>query len=556
MIKKITIEMSDRFHVKLVKELLRDELPQCIKNLEIPDQFKKQLPEVIYAIGEKTIEFLIKIKSLLGPFRIEHPTLNDFIENINYSDIGLINKSKTIKAVYDSINEKYPHSNNDYKFLFVQACKYCSEADIKLIWQKLTDKEKDEIKNAANDDDISNDNQITGFNGYTKSIVLYWGVYLNYFQSQNPLHESSIDVARDIFLDYSDSMFLAKDIETFKFFFNLLYHQAEEKDNFLLNDMVEIESFFMSFPDNIDNWIFMMQQLSDAARIRYLKKIDVATLIEYLFRSWPWRYLFIEIIDLAIKHHDEITSLEYETFFGVILNMLVSVYNDPRDIKYLSCWMVTQFWRTYQYNFFGGIIGAFWEQPYDILSKVQVITVLKIYYGFKEIKPDELRIEMMEEMIRYRQYICNTNQWDLFYQIYKYILEGEEEKYNYLHDIDMHSVCQYFIEKGGRYNIVNELFDAKNDNDEIQKAQFKFSIDWPTIMGKMMINAKDNSDLKNKLNLFFEWLEFSEFEKIQTLKCIPNKQLSLNDKDEWLKVYNCLEITARLFIVAKKTSLT
>ncbi|KAF7987296.1 hypothetical protein HCN44_003058 [Aphidius gifuensis] len=526
--------MSCHFYqMKTVKILLQDETPQCIKNKEIPDKLIKQLPEVIYAIGEQTMEFLIKIKSAFPLFHDKHPTINDFIENIIYSDVGLINKSKTIKAVYDSINEKYPDSMNDYKFLFIQACQYCSEADIILIWQKLTDEEKNEIENT--DADISTNNFIiTGFNRCKNSIVLYWGVHLNYFQSKDPLHRSSIDVARDIFFKYSNYMFSQKDIETFKFFFNLLYHQAEEKDNFFLNELIDIKSEFMSFPDNIDNWIFMMQQLSDEARIRYLKKVDIGTLIEYLFRSWPWRFLYIEIINLAIKHHDEI----------------------PRDIKYLSCWIVTQFWRTYQHNFFDGIIELFWKQPYDVSSKIQVITVLKIYYRFEEIKPDELRIQIIERMMRYRLYFCDTNQWDLFYQIYKYILEEEEDKYNYLAEIDMHTVCEYFIEKGGRYNIIDELLDAKNNNDEIQKAQFKLSINCPIIMGKIMANAKDNSDLKNKLNLFFKWFEFSKSERIQLLKCIPNTQLSRRDNNEWFKTYNCLEKTARPFIVAKKTSIT
>ncbi|KAF7993365.1 hypothetical protein HCN44_007868 [Aphidius gifuensis] len=327
----------------VAKEVLRDS-PQCIKYAKIPNQFQKQLPEVMYAIGEITMTFLLDAKRSLGQVHEAHPSLNDYINNIRYSDKGLINKSRTIKAIFNNINEKYPREDCNNQFLFIEACKYCSEMDIKLIWNKLTDEEKSEIDEAATD--TLNYSDLPGFNPYTTSLVFYWGSHLNFFQSNN-LVNTSFKISKDVFQRFSERANMTKTIyenslsfilESIIDGFNIPQEIGIEPEE-IRQDIIRVSDGHRWYLETSEEWdlIYQIQKhilVTVEERYDYIMTFDLYSILEHFMKKHERYDIADELFDATYKNDkDKIKKYKFHTYWPDTVRNVIKKAESKDDIN-------------------------------------------------------------------------------------------------------------------------------------------------------------------------------------------------------------------------------
>ncbi|KAF7987886.1 hypothetical protein HCN44_003749 [Aphidius gifuensis] len=481
---------------------------RIIENLELPMTKIDELIYVIEPIGKEMIDYLSEIHDRLVDPGDKYPSLNDYVDSIQWTVDGQIDHTKTLMTVLKNVIDKnLPDEKIDYTFMFIEACKYSHADGINEIWHKLSAKDKQNIKFA-----ISN----------TRSE--------NIAVDYNP---RDIVIVTQGILQTHNRALLSGNTESLKYFLLKANLEGDDKDNYIINTLLHngVGAYNRM---TINNYVFLMQQLSNDARLNYLKEHREYSLFN-LINSWPWRYIYFDVFEASlINRNPAPTRINYENLLLEIIEKIDDEYSKFRNVKQTSTWMIGKFWSDYKDHFDEGLIETCWSLNTNKFVKIQVSIIIIRNWNIK--RANEKLIEecsQMGFMLRTLEY------YDLLYDIGEYILKTQQQRYNFMRHVTLQNICTYFIIIGDRYDEIDRLIEWKyRDND---RESFKNSINWISIIRGIQENKKLYNSIYDKLHLLADWLNFKDKQRSEFKKCIDKFFNDDSNLAEWNNFYNCIE---------------
>lgn len=513
---------------------------QVLLNNVAKDNSKKDLNYIIYAIGEKTIDYLIHMQRSLGQVN-ENPKLHAYIKNIKYTNIGLIDRPSTSRETFNEILNQDANDTYiiDRKFIFVEACRYCLSESSKMLWELLEREEKNDID--ASLADTSNNSDIPGLDKFMKTIVKYWRGRMNSPTNDNDDYTKNKNVKleiENIFKNYTLRV-LDEGIEMLKYFLNELKLESEDKDHFILDHLLKYD-LTLYFSNSVDHWIYLMKELTDGAREVYLHK-NKDSLLNLMFDSWPWRYLYLGIVD-SNKNPALMSKKNSAKMLGEIFGKIVDELEIKKNTEYLSFWMIDEFLNKYNTLFNKtDIIQLYWSTTSaDFISKVKLLVPLMKHFKLKKIQPRLTEDQIIKELTSLSFMFDLYDEFDLLHNIAEEILLKEKDKVAIMKEINLDNMCLYFL-----MNSIND--DRKIDNviewtfdwDEKKIDRYKESMKLTKVVKRIITSEKGKHSINDILKSLFEWKGYSRSKKINLEKCLKNYS---DDKkvQKWDKFKKCL----------------
>ncbi|KAF7987673.1 hypothetical protein HCN44_003536 [Aphidius gifuensis] len=497
------------------------------------DDSKKESNYIKYAIGEKTIDYLIHMQRSLGQVN-GYPELSDYINNIKYTNIGLINRPLTSAETFLVVNNYNDSTTVDRKFIFVESCRYLFTEYPVTIWNSTKDDDRNDIR--ASLVDTSNNPDIAGLDIFMKTIVKYWGRKLNLnLTPNNNNNDTENPEIKKILTTYALRL-LDEDSGMLKYFLNESHLSSDKKDQFILDHLLKYD-LTSYFSNSVDHWIYLMKKLTDTRRATYLDK-NKNSLLDLMFDSWPWRYLYLDIVNSTNKNSDQ----NLKKMLGEIFGKIIEEYEIKKNTEYLSFWMVDKFLDKYS-NFFENkdIIQLYWStSSADFISKVKLLIPLMKHFKHKKIQPISTENPITKELTKLSFMFDLYDEYDLLHDIANEVLQEDEDKVAIMKEIDLDNICLYFL-----INNINDKIKIENvikwAFNWVEKSinRYKQSMKLTKIVKKIISSEKGEYSTNDILKSLFEWKGYSHTQKTELEKCLT-KHSDEEKIKKWNKFKVCL----------------
>ncbi|KAF7987887.1 hypothetical protein HCN44_003750 [Aphidius gifuensis] len=389
---------------------------QIIENLELPIRQTNELIYIIEPIGIKLFDFLSDIHKKLDDFDEDNPSLNDYIDNIQWTIDGQIDHAKTLLAVFNSnVNKNLPHEEINDIFMFVEACKYSHLYEIIEIWNKILLRDKQNIISAVYNLESVNIAGKYPLDQFTRATIYYWisrnfeNNISNYFDP-----DTALGLTRGMLVVHNRN-YLSRDDKSLKIFLLKSRLTEEEEDDYIRDVLLAINGDIITS----NNFVFLMQRLTREWRLEFLKYNQEYSLTK-LIDSWPWRYIYFDIFEESLINKNS-TIIDYQNLLTKILDRIEAEYAVFRNSKQTSLWMLGKFWFDYKDHFSQGLIDTCWPWTNKQLSKYRVLTDIIRAWRIKHIDEKSLK----ENCPGFR--IDRTQYYGSLYDIGEYILKTPTE---------------------------------------------------------------------------------------------------------------------------------
>ncbi|KAF7987920.1 hypothetical protein HCN44_003783 [Aphidius gifuensis] len=486
---------------------------ETIDHFELPIPIKDNLLYANRLISIELFDFLWEIRESLRASNSRRQLFDDYVDNIQWTDVGKIDRINTLKAVFSSIKNK-PSQKTDLKFLFLEACKYCHAEIITEVWRKLQNTDKQDFLSIRNPNDNSN---LRLLNEFDKEIILYW--IETHLELNDPIDaDHRQDRIRNIFETHQDS-FLSTNVERLRYFFIQFKPNQNDKDNYILNELLPPTDDFILILD--ENFVFLMQQLSKEKRDFYLQNNrDFA--LEHLIDSWPWKYLYFKALEISLKNPGAIANVDWENILKEIVEKINVEYAVFGNYKQTSLWMLEKFWTDYREHFTEGLINTCWSLPIVESSKLRVISIIIQHWNIKSIQRLNIYLEIISGFSTSAPEFYRNKEYNLLYIVAEKIMIDPWHRYLFFQKIDVFGIYNHFIINGDRYNEIERLFDWKFGASSFIKKNSKKNLDWIPIVKNIQSIINTQTFINNKLRRLFQWLDYPENAKVALKKCIDN----------------------------------
>lgn len=519
---------------------------QQIQQLNLNNSMKNILSYMVKPIGDRLLDWLTRISKRLKNSTM-YPTINDYIDNINWTTIGTIDEIKIFKKIY---HNKPNNELINTIFLFEESCNYCLKKYIIKMWNKFEFNERDVIWSKCES------------NGPTPDIynLIYWILYLSddklldFIKSYLPndyLPYKGLTDKRNMF-NFSSS--IGNDLSV-KYFFNhlndyekfndlipaaelLLFNEKERQYNRSLAPLTKQKNLTIKF--NGDTLVFFLQQMTNDMRILFLKK-SCNFILGSLIREWPWRFLYLTILDYCWDFFDD---NNYRILFDNIIYTIIDENTFFGTMKYSSLWLIGETWNKSPDKYKKSIVLMCWFSNKHLIDKLEHISIIAAAIndtGIEKIKQD---------IIDGFKYLCdnffNNNKYPVIESFLNNILKNNDEIQAFLEKItdkvyksfyvySSHDKAQHFL--NWRFNNNSDKLNYKN--------YWKNSIDCVITVFEIIRNHKK---FDKQLEYFFLSMNLTKIEMLKLKERIFNhvsivkKQLEFdtitNDKYDKL-IYTC-----------------
>lgn len=503
---------------ELLKHLVNDLLREIEDSNKIPDQIKAELFYLLRPIGSNLVQFLLEIKNRLGDPENSYPTVNNYIDLVQWTELGTIDKVKTFTMICNEKSTAYKKINNG--FLIMEACRYCLEGKIESIWNECSREDKKTLSQVVSDNEIAT----------------YWKWHFEdkgkFIFQQNSKKEDE-DFGRELMARRA-ILASGNNSVAVKYFFEKLVGPEEEEEEEARSDLAEslIEEEEINSP-GCDLIIHAIQQMTEKAKLRFFNS-DRSDIILKIINTWPWRQLVPEILELSFQ------DLEMEQFYlgrllEIILQRNVEEYEFTLRLFCTSFWMIDQFLDEYpSEKVFELCLGS---MRMDARIKVKALSL--IFLRREEIFSGECREKMVQQFWQCCEALVREGTFELLDIFMEKVLTDGEKK-DFLNDLDLLSVCKTRIIQDDVYNEIEKLLDWRFKKQLTEKVEFKRKFRegnvWREIVQSIYgATALSGSNFQDKITRFITWVNFTK-EQIRELKSY-SKNIHKNHVTSFAKAY-------------------
>ncbi|KAF7992738.1 hypothetical protein HCN44_005082 [Aphidius gifuensis] len=386
-----------------------------LDNLEhIPYSLKNQISYVIRPLGEEMVTFLKKTyNNLLNTEYNKYPSIYDYVEKVVWNSHGKIDEEKTFLKIFN--NRQIGNKSLNYVFLFLEACRYCLERPIITLWNECHAADQRKILTSINNNFIVRGTdgvrEIPSFYILQNQYLLYYWKW--YFKNQSlPILQSEV-VVPDF---YSDTTILSmtlvraidkNNIPAVKYLLGQSFDAKQTK--FILRHCINslLSQTKSSYLD--DMLIFLLQRIP-SDMFNELFKEQGMYILDLFIRSWPGRYLFMNVLD-AGRHY--ITPKNYHELFGHLVRKIFDEYTLLGRSTRTSIWLLKEFLDNNSHFFRDGVIDACWSLPISEDKKLTVISFISTFPDFENSITPETRKMIVRGFTKIARHLFINEKFDV-----------------------------------------------------------------------------------------------------------------------------------------------
>lgn len=498
-----------------------------LDNLDyIPYSLKNQISYVIRPLGEELVTFLKKTyKNLLNAEDSKYPSIYDYVEKIVWNSHGKIDEKETFIRIFDSRQTDGKPLN--HVFLFLEACKYCLEQQIKTLWYECGAMDQRKILSNINSNlivgGIDMAPEISSFFYIENQYLLYYWRW--YFKGEHlPILQSDL-VVPDF---YSDTTILSttliraierKNIPAVKY---LLGRGLDAEQTIVLLRQGIISLLRQTKSPYLDDTLIFLLQRIPSDMFNELFRENGMHILDLFIHSWPGRYIFLNVLDAG--RHDIMTQ-NYHEIFGILVRKIFEEYTLLGRSTRTSIWLLREFLNDNSHFFRDGVIDACWLLPISENKKLTVISFISTFSDFENSITAETRKKIVKGFTKIARLLFIDEKFDVITGFVNHFFNDDERN--------------EFSQKLNIGDIHKSLLLNSGDADDYKK--FKNLIEWnknsKSTLSSELFNEMIKSDkkLRKNYNAFVEWHN----------KEYPHDQMIVAAEKS---IFSKIQITARNFI--------
>lgn len=471
------------------------------QSINIPYSMLSELLYVVTAIGNRLFSWLKRIdRTVISSYT--YPKMKNYVHHIYWTSIGTIDEIKIFKEIFNGIPEN--KDNVNMNFLFDEACNYCLEEYIVLLWNEISYVKTKSVENV--------------FKNEQRFITDYWLSFLLNGKRETSIRwEKTCEFRKCLKNDLSIGLSDVKCNIAIKYFYEKIHFYEKKSQVARLNsrqlsiNVLWTECEWKS-SSAIDCLVFLLQRMSEPMLIVFLEEHKTKVL-NYFLKTWPWRYLFLGMLDLSWRF---ITPNDYHKLIDNIINTIIEENKDEKfEQNYTSLWLISETWTRTPSYLRESIVNLCWTSNKPLLRKLKEITVV-----VTAINDDNGIYLLRDELFKGFEDSCatlvsqdNTESLNVFLTK---ILTTDEDRNLFKKKIDTKKVCKNFI-MDSQYDAAEKFLNFRFDN---VSDKILFKNHWKDDdCGRTIYNIwyKNSNNMKTQLQMFFNWLGITQDEML-TLK--------------------------------------
>lgn len=507
-------ENEQREKIKWINKIIKK-----INPMDLTDTIKDYLIFITRQIGEQLIAWLKMIIKKLCRFENSYPTIVDYLDNVQWTSYGTINEIKTFELL--CIEAKRNDTINII-YMFEEACLFCLEDFIKLLWKNFSIEKRDAWLNIQIND------------CYTIHIFIYWRCWLLNESSSNYL---SINYKNTNGFEYSaeENAFRSSALNgnniAAKYFFEKLNNNEKNRvlieTSQLLTQEFSMESWeFQLINDdskicgqkNIDLLDFLMTKMSDIVLYDFLKEHKFRVLC-MLTECWQYHNLFFKMLNFNWQF---IRYSHYRYLYQKMIEIVVQEFQYFGIIQGNSLRLLHEFWKISPLRLKNCIVEKFWTMSTKIILTFQDISYLSFIIDDQDML--QQRKKLIDNFKNCGDNLILKKQYQVLNSFIGKLLDSDEKSLVKCQLLKSKYSFNFFI-LNNRYDDADEFINWKFNsiNDRINfKNSFKNDFIF-TFKSICLIWEKSTLDnVESNLNNYFNWLSYTKDEIFEIKKEMKN----------------------------------